>query len=183
MEQVKNLIGPGHIHLSRGFEAPQSVTLEFVCADDGIDVLIENQWAVNDKGHYTARAHITDDRFGKLVTSLETASSADHQPPTSTKYELGVGYLLPLDGGSLVGGAHEFVEGVPPEQLADTVFTFVNNIEDHPSFEYIVERDFTWYEDEEQARPRQRSFLPWFIVGQAALVAAAVGVLSFVVMG
>ena len=182
MEETRNLIGPGHIHLSGGFEAPQSLSLEFVTSDEGIEVVIDNKWAPSDKGHYTARVHITDDRFGKLVTSLETASGADHQPPTSSSFELGVGYLLPLEGGSLVGGAHEFVEGVPPEQLADTVFTFVNNVEDHPSFEYIVERDYTWYDEQEDATPK-RSFLPWFIVGQAALVAAAVGVLSLVVMG
>jgi len=176
------LIGPGRVHLSGGFDDPQELTIEFNTDDRGVDVRIENRWNDSDSGHYTAKAHISDERFDSLVSSLIDASEADHEPPSQTAFNLGVGYILPLDDGALVGGAHEFVEGVHPETLAEAVLGFVGDVENEPSFEQLLSQEFAWYEDEPQPAAGS-GFQRWFASVRSAASVAAASMLSFLIRG
>lgn len=182
VEEPQTLVGPGRVHLSGGADEPQSLTIEFNTDDQGVDVRIENRWNESESGHYTARAHISDEKFDSLVSRLVDVTETGHEPPNRTAFNLGVGYILPLEDGALIGGAHEFVEGVPPETLATEVLGFVEEVEDEPSFEHLLEHDFNWYEDEPQP-PARSGFAQWFASVRSAASVAAAGMLSFLIRG
>ena len=182
VEEPQTLVGPGRVHLSGGDELPQSLTIEFNLDHQGVDVRIENRWDESGAGHYTAKALISDEQFDSLVSRLVDVTETDHEPPTQTAFNLGVGYILPLEEGALIGGAHEFVEGVPPETLAAEVLGFVDEIEDEPSFEHLLEHDFSWYEDDPQPAPRA-SFQQWFARVRSTASVATAGMLSSLIRG
>jgi len=177
-EEPRILAGPGRVHLSGGPDDPQSLVIEFNTDDRGVDVRIDNRWG--DDENYTAKALISDDHFDTLVSRLLDVSETEHEPPAMTAFNLGVGYVLPLEDGALVGGAHEFVEGVPPQTLADAVLGFVDELEDEPTFEHVLQHDFSWYDEEPEA---PAAFQHWFASVRSAASVAAASMLSFVIRG
>lgn len=171
---LRTLVGPGRVHLSGGHAPARSLVLEFRASRRGVNVIIDNQWGTSDHDHYAAQARISEEAFDGLVDRLLQVSESDHEPPTMSDFGLGVGFVLPLEEGSVIGAASDFVEGVSPATLADAVLELVDEIEDEPSFDVVLPEDLAWY-DESEARPRRNPLLS-FMTRPATLVRVAASV-------